>query len=83
MPAQRYLKGCRTQWDTIHLDPPFPFKDKLQILELVESSGALKVGGTLMMHYPGEETYPEFLGTLRQYDLRTYGRSHLIFYTKD
>ena len=83
MAAQRYLKGCRTQWDTIHLDPPFPFRDKLQILELVESSGALKVGGTLMMHYPGEEKYPENLGTLRQYDKRTYGRSHLIFYTRD
>ncbi|MDA3956192.1 RsmD family RNA methyltransferase, partial [Oceanispirochaeta sp.] len=66
-----------------HLDPPFPFKQKLEVLELAESSGVVKKGGTLTMHYPGEESFPEKLGSLRQYDLREYGRSKLIFYTRD
>lgn len=57
--------------------------EKLKVLELAEKAGVLKAGGTLTMHYPGEEDYPETIGSLRRYDLRRYGRSELIFYTRD
>ena len=82
-PVERFLKHCSESYDLIHMDPPFPMEEKLKVLELAEKSGVLKPGGTLTMHYPGEESYPETLGSFRQYDLRRYGRSELIFYTRD
>jgi len=83
MPVERYLKKCTESYDFIHLDPPFPMEQKLKVLELAEKMEVLKPGGTLTMHYPGEETFPETLGSFRKYDLRRYGRSELIFYTRD
>lgn len=81
--AEVYLKNVTRDFDIIHLDPPFPLEGKLKYLELIDKNSVLKPGGTLMMHYPEEESYPEVIGNLRQYDLRKYGRSQLIFYTRD
>jgi len=83
MPAEKFLKHIEMEYDFVHLDPPFPFTEKLKVLELAEAAGVLKKEGTLTMHYPGEESFPETLGSFRQYDLREYGRSKLIFYTRD
>ncbi len=80
--AEKYLKDAYSDfWDIVYLDPPFPLGEKIHFLEL--AARALKPGGSLLMHYPGEESYPDILGSLRKYDFRTYGRSHVIFYTKD
>ena len=83
VPADRYIRKCEDRYDVIHLDPPFPLNDKLRHLQLIADKELLIPGGTLMMHYPGEEQYPDEIGDLRRYDLRRYGRSHLIFYTRD
>jgi len=80
MPAERYLKLARWKWDVIHLDPPFPYKYKLDLLKTIAKKDLLNPGGILMMHYPGEESYPPKLGSYLQVDFRKYGRSHLIFY---
>ncbi len=76
-----YLKRAERTWDVIYLDPPFPLAGKLGVLELVESRQLLAEGGSLLMHYPGEESFPANLGRYRRYDHREYGRSHIIFYT--
>lgn len=81
--AEIYLNKVTRDFDIIHLDPPFPLKNKLKFLELIDKNDVLKKNGTLMMHYPGEESYPEQIGSLRLYDKRVYGRSELIFYTRD
>lgn len=83
MPGELYIKNCGKDFDIIHLDPPFPMKGKEKFLQLADQYGILKPGGTLMMHYPDEESFDEKIGSLRQYDLRKYGRSMLIFYTRD
>jgi len=81
MPVEKYIKMCIEQYDIIHTDPPFPYQHKLKVLEMIAEQGILKENGTLMMHYPGEESYPDQIGNLRKYDHRKYGRSQLIFYT--
>jgi len=78
-----YLDTVKKSYDIIHLDPPFPLENKLKYLELIDKNNLLNKNGTLMMHYPEEEKFPEIIGSLKQYDLRKYGRSMLIFYTKD
>lgn len=81
--AEIFLSKAIKSYDIIHLDPPFPLGNKLKFLKLIEENELLNINGTLMMHYPDEENYPETIGSLRQYDLRKYGRSQLIFYTRD
>ncbi|MDC7224272.1 MAG: 16S rRNA (guanine(966)-N(2))-methyltransferase RsmD [Spirochaetales bacterium] len=83
MPAEKYIKRCEREYDIIHLDPPFPLEGKEKFLRACDEKGILKPGGVLMMHYPDEESFPEQIGQLRQFDLRKYGRSQLIFYTRD
>ncbi len=82
-PVEKVLRAGMPRYDVVHLDPPFPMKGKDRLLVMAEEAGQPSAGGTLMIHYPSEDTLPEDCGSLRRYDLRTYGRSHLAFYTRD
>jgi 16S rRNA (guanine966-N2)-methyltransferase len=79
-PAEKFLGRCRDTFDIIYLDPPFPLGGKIQFLQKIAEKDLLKPGGLMIMHYPGEEEYPEEIGGYKKNDLRKYGRSHLIFY---
>lgn len=80
--VRTFLKRARQRWDIIYADPPFPMGGKLEVLQLVSEQALLEPGGSLLMHYPGEESYPESIGDLVRYDHREYGRSHVVFYTR-
>ena len=82
-PVELVLKKGMERFDIVHFDPPFPMKDKGRLLALADKAGQPAPGGTLMIHYPSEDKLPELTGNLRLYDKRTYGRSHLAFYTRD
>lgn len=82
-PVELVLRPGMERFDIVHLDPPFPMKNKEAILVLADKAGQPSEAGTLMIHYPQEDRLPEIIGNLRQYDKRTYGRSHLAFYTRD
>ncbi|MCG8453938.1 MAG: 16S rRNA (guanine(966)-N(2))-methyltransferase RsmD [Spirochaetales bacterium] len=81
--VERVLRPGMKRYDLVHLDPPFPMRGKNRLLERAEKAGQPAQEGTLMIHYPSEDAMPEECGALRRYDLRTYGRSHLAFYTRD
>ncbi len=82
-PVERVLKpGLYAPYDIVHLDPPFPRKNKEKLLEMANEAGQPAVNGTLMIHYPSEDTLPESVGSLELYDRRSYGRSLLAFYTR-
>ena len=82
-PVERVLRAGMDRFDIVHIDPPFPMKGKDRLLSLADKAGQPAAGGTLMIHYPSEDRLPEETGNLRLYDKRTYGRSHLAFYTRD
>ncbi len=77
-----FLKRADRKWDVIYLDPPFPMAGKLEVLQLIGERDLLSARGSLLLHYPGEESFPEILGPYRRYDHREYGRSQVIFYTQ-
>ncbi|MCK5736343.1 MAG: 16S rRNA (guanine(966)-N(2))-methyltransferase RsmD [Spirochaetaceae bacterium] len=81
--VEHVLRPGMERFDIIHLDPPFPMKNKEKLLSLADKALQPVAGGTLMIHYPSENKLPETTGNLRLYDKRTYGRSHLAFYTRD
>ena len=80
--VKAFLKRTDRKWNIIYLDPPFPMEGKLEVLQLIGERELLSAGGSLLMHYPGEESFPELLGPYRRYDHREYGRSQVIFYTQ-
>lgn len=81
--VETVLKPGMERFDIVHLDPPFPMKNKDRLLVLADKASQPAEGGTLMIHYPSEDKLPEIVGNLRLYDKRIYGRSHLAFYTRD
>lgn len=81
--VEQVLRPGMERFDVVHLDPPFPMKNKEALLVLADKASQPSEGGTLMIHYPSEDKLPEICGNLRLYDKRIYGRSHLAFYTRD
>jgi len=80
--VKAFLKRATRRWDVIYADPPFPMEGKLEVLRLVADRNLLEPRGSLLMHYPDEETFPETVGPLVRYDHREYGRSQVVFYTR-
>ena len=81
MPVERYLKyGKEGPFDFVFLDPPFPYRFKRELLEMLEASSLLAETGTAMIHSPREDELPEEIGALRMTDLRKFGRSLVRFY---
>lgn len=83
MAVELFLKRCKKQYDYIFLDPPFPYKFRLELLETIEKKGLLTPDGTALIHYPAEDPLPEQIGHLKLTDKRVYGRSIVNFYTRD
>ena len=80
MAVELFLKRCKDQFDYIFLDPPFPYKYRLDLLKIIEKRSLIKNGGYVMIHYPEEDALPETIGSLVLKDKRIYGRSIVNFY---
>ena len=81
--AEKYLKTCGRAFDLIFLDPPFPYKKKEQLLEMIDTYAVLKPEGRMLIHYPAEDRLPERTEGLLRDRLKKYGRSLVAFYRPD
>ncbi len=80
MPVEQFLKTADTSYDIIFLDPPFSYPEKEKLLCLVSEQDLLAPSGTVLLHYPAEDSIPETAGSLVGFRLKKYGRSLLRFY---
>jgi 16S rRNA (guanine(966)-N(2))-methyltransferase RsmD len=81
MPVERYLKFSKEgSFNFIFLDPPFPYRFKKELLELVDASPLLRTDSLVLIHHPSEEPLPGTVGHLQQEQTRRYGRSVVSFY---
>ncbi len=80
MAVELFLKRCKDSFDYIFLDPPFPYKYRLDLLKIIEKRKLIKDGGFVMIHFPEEDALPEKIGELVLKDKRIYGRSIVNFY---
>lgn len=80
MSAEKYMNICGCKFDYIYMDPPFPMGGKIKLVERASAAGILEDDGTLIIHYPSEEKWPEEVGEFKVVDRRTYGRSILLFF---
>lgn len=82
MATELFLKRCKSRFDFIFFDPPFPYKFRKDLLLSVDKNNLLNDGGTVLIHYPEEDPLPETIGGLVLTDRRIYGRSIVNFYKK-
>ena len=80
MPVEYFIKRCKTQFDYIFFDPPFPYKFHEQLVNDVCTRNILAEGGTVLLHRPSEHFMPEQIGLFSLADRRVYGRSIVDFY---
>lgn len=79
-PVEKFIKSGKSKFDLIYLDPPFNYKKKTRLIELIGDADILKPDGEIIMHYPDEDDIPETIGPFQMTDRRAYGRSILKFY---
>ncbi|MBP3773373.1 MAG: 16S rRNA (guanine(966)-N(2))-methyltransferase RsmD [Treponema sp.] len=80
MAVELFLKRCKDTFDYIFLDPPFPYKYRLDLMKTIEKRRLVNENGLVMIHFPEEDMLPEKIGTLVLKDKRIYGRSIVHFY---
>ena len=80
MRAERYILSAKNKFDIIFLDPPFPFKKKQELIELLSKKNILNPSGLVIIHCPKEEIWEDKINTLILTDKRKYGRSILLFF---
>ncbi len=83
MPVEYFIKRCKTQFDYIFFDPPFPYKFHEQLVEQAAKNGMLAPGGRILVHRPEEHFMPDQIGPLKRVDQRIYGRSIVDFYGEE
>ena len=82
MAVELFLKRCKSKFDYIFFDPPFPYKFRKDLIKFVDQYDLLTEDGTVLIHYPEEDALPEQVGGLVLTDKRIYGRSIVNFYKK-
>jgi 16S rRNA (guanine966-N2)-methyltransferase len=82
MPAERFLLRNKTGFSLVFLDPPFPYRFRLDLLRSLATGPSLVAGGLALIHYPAEDRPPDTIGALCLEDEREYGRSRVRFYRK-
>ncbi|MBO5235984.1 MAG: 16S rRNA (guanine(966)-N(2))-methyltransferase RsmD [Spirochaetaceae bacterium] len=83
MPVELFLERCKKQYDYIFLDPPFPYKFHLNLIERIDKRNLLNPNGIAMIHRPEEKPMPDSVGKLLLSDRRVYGRSIVDFYSSN
>ncbi|MEL3913162.1 RsmD family RNA methyltransferase [Treponema pedis] len=61
MPVELFIKRSKISFDIIYIDPPFPYKFHLELLEQIAESEVLKKGGSVLIHRPAEKELPEII----------------------
>lgn len=80
MAVELFLKRCKEKYDFIFLDPPFPYKYRLDLVNTIAARELINQDGTVIIHYPKEDPLPDTVGNLEKTDHRVYGRSIVDFY---
>jgi len=79
-PVERFLRNNNRSWDTIFLDPPFAFAEKVAVLDAACATPHLAPGGLAILHLHRSEAQELGPQGLTLVDRRAYGQSVLLFF---
>ena len=68
MPVEYFIKRCKSSFDFIFFDPPFPYKFHEQLVLQAAENGMLNKEGTILVHRPEEHFMPEVIGPKNRSD---------------
>ncbi|WP_434238882.1 16S rRNA (guanine(966)-N(2))-methyltransferase RsmD [Borreliella burgdorferi] len=77
--AEDFLSKKDLFYDFIYLDPPFNYKNKINLLEIILKGKILNDKVSIIMHYPSNEDLEINTSKFSVYNLKRYGGSKLIF----
>ncbi|WNY69366.1 16S rRNA (guanine(966)-N(2))-methyltransferase RsmD [Borreliella andersonii] len=77
--AEDFLGKKDLFYDFIYLDPPFNYKNKINLLEIILKGKILNDKVKIIMHYPSSEDLKINTSKFSVYNLKRYGGSKLIF----
>ncbi len=77
--AEDFLSKKDLFYDFIYLDPPFNYKDKINLLEIILKGKILNDKVNIIMHCPFGEDLDINTSKFSVYNLKRYGGSKLIF----
>ena len=80
MAAELYIKRAKRPFDLIFCDPPFPYKYKIELLELIAGSALVKEGTRLLIHRPKGDTLEKSFENFTMENSREYGHSMVDFF---
>jgi 16S rRNA (guanine966-N2)-methyltransferase len=74
------LAARRAAFDLTFLDPPYGGGLAAATLKDLEAARILAPSARVVAEHSRRETLPEVVGSLREYDLRSYGDTRVAFY---
>ncbi|MBB6031654.1 16S rRNA (guanine(966)-N(2))-methyltransferase RsmD [Borreliella spielmanii] len=77
--AEDFLVKKDLFYDFIYLDPPFNYKNKINLLEIILKGKILNDKVSIIMHCPFSENLDINTSKFSVYNLKRYGGSKLIF----
>ena len=83
MSAELYVLRAQRSFDCVFLDPPFPYRFKLELLSRIAASPLVSDESVILLHRPREDTEEgenADLSALRKTETREYGRSVVDFF---
>jgi 16S rRNA (guanine(966)-N(2))-methyltransferase RsmD len=83
-PVERYLASPPegAAFDYVFADPPFPYRHRAKVLELLGASPLLGPGALILMHYPVESPLPAEIPGLERIREKKFGRSMVGYFRR-
>ncbi|MBS96967.1 MAG: 16S rRNA (guanine(966)-N(2))-methyltransferase RsmD [SAR202 cluster bacterium] len=78
--ATSILKQLNSKYDFIFADPPYEYKNKEEILSIIEKSELLNPEGMIILEHRSNENINETLLNIEKFDVRKYGDTQISFY---
>ncbi|MHC6204406.1 RsmD family RNA methyltransferase [Breznakiellaceae bacterium SP9] len=74
------IQRARVGFDRIFCDPPFPYRFRTTLLQILSASALVKDGTLVLLHRPKQEGRIDDFPSLRYQESREYGRSVVDFF---
>ena len=78
--AELYIKRAKRSFDLIFCDPPFDYKYKAELIQLIADSALVNSGTTLLIHHPNENFRDKLSEMVILKNTREFGRSVVNFF---
>lgn len=81
-PVERFVARNARAGDIVYLDPPFPYRHRLDLMQRLARSRSVHDATRILIHVPTGDPLPPTIGTFVTVRETTYGGSLLMWYER-